>query len=138
MNTELYKNVFWVGDVEQINALQCNPYLILDGDEAVLFDPGSSLDFEKVFSNVIEITPIETVKYVVLSHQDPDLLQLRNPPALPCPLPITRAGQECSWYAYLQHEHTKSDQTIPFAPLSAGQAANFCPHIIAAGGSEGN
>jgi len=73
MNTELYDNVFWVGDVEQINALHCNPYLILDGDEAVLFDPGSSLDFEKVFSNIIEITPIETVKYVVLSHQDPDL-----------------------------------------------------------------
>ena len=57
MNTELHENIFWVGDTEQINALHCNPYLILDGDEAVLFDPGSSIDFEKVFKNVTGITP---------------------------------------------------------------------------------
>ena len=73
MNTELHENIFWVGDTEQINALHCNPYLILDGDEAVLFDPGSSIDFEKVFKNVTELTLLESIKYVVLSHQDPDL-----------------------------------------------------------------
>jgi two-component system, cell cycle response regulator len=73
MNHELYENVYWVGDTEQINALHCNPYLIIEGDEAVLFDPGSSFDFEKVYQNVTELTSIESIKYVVLSHQDPDL-----------------------------------------------------------------
>lgn len=73
MITELCKNVFWIGDAEQIHALQCNPYLVIDGDEAVLFDPGSPLDFENVFRNITEITPVENIKYVVLSHQDPDL-----------------------------------------------------------------
>ena len=73
MNTELYNNIFWVGDTEQVNTLHCNPYLLRDGDEAVLFDPGSSLDFEKVFQNVTDLTPLEKIKHVILSHQDPDL-----------------------------------------------------------------
>jgi len=73
MNTEFYDNIFWVGDTEQVNALHCNPYLLRDGDEAVLFDPGSSLDFEKVFQNVTDLTPLEKIKHVILSHQDPDL-----------------------------------------------------------------
>ena len=60
-----------VGDIE--SNLQCNPYLLVEGDEAVLFDPGSVLDVERVAANVASIVPLDKVKYVVLHHQDPDL-----------------------------------------------------------------
>lgn len=65
-------NTYWVGGNEQDGGLHCNPYLIVDGDEAVLIDPGSVLDFECVYDNICSIVPIENVKYVILHHQDPD------------------------------------------------------------------
>lgn len=69
---EIAKNIYWVGGSNQEGSLHCNPYLILDGDEAVLIDPGSVLDFEYVYENVCAIVPLEKIKYVVLHHQDPD------------------------------------------------------------------
>ncbi len=70
---KIAEGVYWVGDINQKGSLHCNPYLIVDGDEAVLIDPGSILDFEQVYKNIQSIIPIENIKYVILSHQDPDL-----------------------------------------------------------------
>jgi flavorubredoxin len=64
--------IYWVGDYEMKEGLHCNPYLIIDGEEAVLIDPGSVLDFEQVYENVTSLVPLEKVKYVILHHQDPD------------------------------------------------------------------
>ncbi len=76
MNTlktvELDKGIYWVGGNDQNGSLHCNPYLLVDGDEGVLFDPGSVLDFEYVYQNVTSIIPLEKIKYIVLHHQDPD------------------------------------------------------------------
>ena len=71
--SEIAEGVYWVGDKNQEGGLHCNPYLIVDGDEAVLIDPGSVLDFEQVYKNIESIIPLEKLKYVVLDHQDPDL-----------------------------------------------------------------
>lgn len=71
-NVEISDGIFWVGVQEKDGALNCNPYLLVDGEEAVLIDPGSLLDIEQVYKNVLEIVPLEKIKYVVLHHQDPD------------------------------------------------------------------
>jgi len=70
---EIAKGIYWVGAKDEKEGLNCNPYLLVDGDEGVLIDPGSVLDFEYVYENVTKIIPIEKIKYVVLHHQDPDL-----------------------------------------------------------------
>ena len=70
---ELFPQIYWVGFWDRDSGLHCNPYLIVDGDEAVLIDPGSPLDFEAVYAKVTSIVPLERIKYVVLQHQDPDL-----------------------------------------------------------------
>ena len=70
---EIAQNIYWVGGSGQDGGIHCNPYLIVDGEEAVLIDPGSVLDFEYVLDNVCKIIPLERIKYVVLHHQDPDL-----------------------------------------------------------------
>lgn len=72
-SVELKDGIYWVGGAHQNKNLQCNPYLLIEGDEGVLFDPGSVLDFEYVYENVTRLLPLEKVKYVVLHHQDPDL-----------------------------------------------------------------
>ena len=70
---EIAQNIFWVGIKNENGILQCNPYLLTDGDEAVLFDPGSVLDYDGVIRNIKEIIPLKKIKYVVIHHQDPDL-----------------------------------------------------------------
>lgn len=69
---EIAEGIYWVGGCAQDGGLHCNPYLIVDGDEGVLIDPGSVLDFADVYENVCRIIPLEKIKYVVLHHQDPD------------------------------------------------------------------
>ena len=61
---ELKKDIYWVGADLQYEGLQCNPYLIIDGDEAALIDPGSVLDFEYVFKNVTDLIPLEKLKKI--------------------------------------------------------------------------
>lgn len=70
---EIAEGIYWVGIRQKSTGLQCNPYLVIDGDEAVLIDPGSVLDCEYVYNNVCSIVPPESVKYVIAHHQDPDL-----------------------------------------------------------------
>lgn len=69
---QIVSGIYWVGEDNPVDNLHCNPYLIVDGDEAVLIDPGSVLDFEQVYQNILNIIPIEKIKYVILDHQDPD------------------------------------------------------------------
>lgn len=70
---EIKQGVYWVGKLEHKGMLHCNPYLIVDGDEGVLIDPGSPLDFAEVRENISSIMPIENLKYVVLQHENPDI-----------------------------------------------------------------
>jgi len=70
---ELYKGIYWVGGNDQNGNLHCNSYLLIDGDEGILFDPGSVLDFVSVYKNITSIIPLEKIKFIVLHHQDPDL-----------------------------------------------------------------
>lgn len=66
-------SVWWVGSQEN-TPFRCNAYLIVDGDQALLFDPGSSMHhFEQVRFRVGEVLPPERVTHIVLHHQDPDL-----------------------------------------------------------------
>ena len=69
---EIAPGIYWVGG-EAEGDLRCNPYLVVHNDTGVLIDPGSVLDFYEVFSSVQKVIPLERIKYVVLSHQDPDL-----------------------------------------------------------------
>lgn len=66
-------NIYWVGQFLENDPFQCLPYFIENGDESILIDPGSMLEFESVMQKVSEITELKNIKYIILHHQDPDL-----------------------------------------------------------------
>lgn len=70
---EIAPGVFWLGYNHEEIWARTNAYLIVEGDEAALIDPGSRIDFEHVRNKVQEVIPIESIKYIILHHQDPDL-----------------------------------------------------------------
>lgn len=53
--------------------LRCNPYLLVDRDSAVLFDPGSIPDFPLMMRKVLDIIDPTMIELVVVHHQDPDV-----------------------------------------------------------------
>ena len=67
------EDLWWVGSDLIERNLQCNPFLLLQDDDAILFDPGSVLDFDIVLEKVRSLVPLEKLDAIVCSHQDPDL-----------------------------------------------------------------
>ncbi len=71
---EIAHNIYWVGMYLRGDPFQCHPYFIKNGDECVLIDPGSMLEFEETVRKIASITDLHNIKYIVLHHQDPDLV----------------------------------------------------------------
>lgn len=70
----LGSGVHWVGYNDPSRNLHCNPYLIVEGDEAVVIDSGSRADFQHVFLKILQ-TGIEPsmINRLIYHHYDPDL-----------------------------------------------------------------
>ncbi|WP_321779412.1 ATP-binding protein [Sulfurimonas sp.] len=73
MPKEIAKNIYWVGMHLENDPFQCHPYFIKNGNESILIDPGSMLEFDETVRKIKSITNIKSIKYIVLHHQDPDL-----------------------------------------------------------------
>ena len=70
---EIAENVFWVGSYIKDDIFQCHPYLIREGKESVLIDPGSLITFEETLRKIKYLINLENIKYIICHHQDPDL-----------------------------------------------------------------
>lgn len=71
---EIAQDIYWIGMYLENDPFQCHPYLIKNGDESILIDPGSMLEFEETVRKVKTIVDMKSIKYIVLHHQDPDLV----------------------------------------------------------------
>jgi flavorubredoxin len=71
---EIAEGIFWVGFFDRQSGLHCNPYLIIDGDEALVIDGGSRPDFPTVMMKILQtgIAP-NRIKALLYQHYDPDL-----------------------------------------------------------------
>jgi len=71
---EIAPGIFWVGFYDAPSGLHCNPYLIVDEDEAVVIDGGSRPDFATVMLKILQtgIVP-QQIKALIYQHYDPDL-----------------------------------------------------------------
>jgi len=71
---EIGEGVYWIGYADDNAGLHCNPYIIVDGDEAVLIDGGSRNDFSTVMMKILQtgINP-NSITRLIYQHYDPDL-----------------------------------------------------------------
>lgn len=71
---QINEGVYWVGFYDEPSGLHCNPYIIVDGDEAVVIDGGSRPDFPTVMLKIMQAGVRPTsIKALVYQHYDPDL-----------------------------------------------------------------
>jgi flavorubredoxin len=71
---EITEGIYWVGFYDPRTGLHCNPYLIIDNDEALVIDGGSRPDFATVMMKILQtgIVPHQ-IKALLFQHYDPDL-----------------------------------------------------------------
>ena len=70
---EISRSIWWVGMYLPNDPFQCHPYFIENGENSVLIDPGSMLEFDAVVRKINSISNMTQIKYIILHHQDPDL-----------------------------------------------------------------
>jgi flavorubredoxin len=58
--------------------VQANQHLIIDGPDSMLLDPGGHKVYSKLFAEVSSILPPGGLKYILFSHQDPDIVASAN------------------------------------------------------------
>ena len=73
-SVEIADGVYWVGFYDEQAGLHCNPYLIIDNDEAMVIDGGSRPDFATVMMKILQtgIAP-NKIRALLYQHYDPDL-----------------------------------------------------------------
>ncbi len=69
----LADGIYWVGFYDAEASLHCNPYLLIDGEEAVLIDSGTIPHFPIVMRKVIDLVELGQISYLIAQHQDPDV-----------------------------------------------------------------
>ncbi len=75
---EVVENIYWVGFADFEAGFSNNPYLLVDKEEAILFDPGPGHPVfrDLILQKIKEVVSFERIKYIVVHHQDPDLCGL--------------------------------------------------------------
>ena len=71
---EIAEGIYWVGFYDAKSGLHCNPYLIVDNEEAIVIDGGSRPDFATVMMKILQ-TGLEPhhINALLYQHYDPDL-----------------------------------------------------------------
>lgn len=71
---KIAEGVYWIGYSDEGASLHCNPYIIIDGEEAVVIDGGSRAEFSTVMLKILRlgVNP-HNIKALIYHHSDPDL-----------------------------------------------------------------
>nr|CRH04635.1 protein of unknown function[Include Metallo-beta-lactamase superfamily domain] [Candidatus Magnetococcus massalia] len=67
------RDIHWVGFHDREANLHCNPYLLIDHDDVIIFDPGSIPHFPIVTRKIIDLVKPQDISIIVAHHQDPDV-----------------------------------------------------------------
>lgn len=70
---EIAPRIWWVGHYLEKDPFQCHIYLIENGEQSVLLDPGSRLTFRFALQKIEQVIPFNHIRYFVCHHQDPDI-----------------------------------------------------------------
>ncbi len=70
---EVAEGVYWVGFYDERASFPSNPYLMIDGEEVVVFDPASITEHQEVTLKIMNTVDPAKISYIVVHHPDPDI-----------------------------------------------------------------
>lgn len=75
--SDAHKNVMF-HDMTEGTMVQANQHLIVSGGQGMLLDPGGHKVYTNLFARSAAVLPPSKLKYLFLSHQDPDIVAALN------------------------------------------------------------
>jgi len=106
--------------------LSVNQYLIVNNNKAFLIDPGSEVIFDDLYDAVSRYVDIKNIKYIFLSHQDPDVSGSITQWALNTGAKFIMSSL---WIRFMSHYgFTQMDRVLPLE--DHGAKLNFGDNII--------
>lgn len=95
-------------DEEADHAVQCNQFLIVDGDHGALIDPGGNMTYTGLLMAMQRFFPSRGLDYIFATHADPDIIASMNKwmVATHCKVMISRL-----WTRFIPHFTTGKDYT---------------------------
>ncbi|MBF0422301.1 MAG: diguanylate cyclase [Magnetococcales bacterium] len=66
-------HTWWVGWNLTNDPFQCHTYLIEQGDNSILLDPGGQLTWNATLEKIEKVIPFAKIRYFICHHQDPDI-----------------------------------------------------------------
>ncbi len=104
--TNLYNQRYrWVAfgrDPRKLEGIiDTNQYIVVDGDRALLMDPGGIEVFSAMLASVMQICKIEAITDLFASHQDPDIISSLG--LWDQTLPTARLHAPWLWEGFLRH-----------------------------------
>lgn len=75
--TPTHRNVMF-HDLSEGSMVQANQHLIVSNGEGMILDPGGHKVYTKLFAQSSEVVSSSKLKYIFLSHQDPDIVAALN------------------------------------------------------------
>lgn len=68
------KDLWWVGFKDNQNTCSHNPYLLADGHESVLINPGSRAEkhFHLVRDKIASLVDTSSIEHIIVMHHDPE------------------------------------------------------------------
>lgn len=58
--------------------IPANQHIIIDGDAAIILDPGGHKIHTRLFAEISALLPLKKLQYLFFSHQDPDIVAAAN------------------------------------------------------------
>jgi flavorubredoxin len=104
---------------EEEGIVQVNQYIIVDGNEAVLLDPGGAHVFARVLAEVSEVVDLENVRHVFFTHQDPDVVS--GVTLWLSILPNAKVYMSSLWVRFLPHFGIYDQKRIVAVPDKGGR-----------------
>jgi flavorubredoxin len=109
----VHKNVmledFDAGEI----AVQANQHLIVHADEAMLLDPGGHKVYSKVLSETFAILSGRKLRYIFLSHQDPDVVAAINGWLMTTDADAYISSLWIRFVPHFGHDHVVADRLRP-------------------------
>ena len=100
---EIAPRVWWVGHRQDHDPFQCHAYLLEQGEQSVLIDPGSMRTFEHTLRKIREVVPFDHIRTIIAQHQDPDVVACL--PALAAMIRRTDARLVTHWRSDMLLKH---------------------------------
>ncbi len=95
-------------DEEADHAVQCNQFLIVDGDHGALIDPGGNMTYNGLLMSMQRFFPSRGLDFIFATHADPDIIASLNKwmVSTHCKVMISRL-----WTRFIPHFTTGKDYT---------------------------